>query len=361
MDRPEWAVDVPKGAVVTLWTEQKRSINDRRIKRDKHRKNKSGVKKKIKKKNPVTITVEHRYEVRKKETCTHLPQGCKTNVEVWTVVLKNGKKVKEFAHKPEVHKPSKKNRNAKKSKGGAVYLRVRINGQHHYLHVVCAYAFHSQRFASKVKVYDKRFRDRFEGDHLPDRRLRTKTGWCIAGWIEAVPNKDHTMRSTMLAEARLVEEVVDELLVEERKEEKDTKVEMLDATAALKALEKKHSLEELEKKKKAQWEALLLRKQIAEANLHQWRTEKQKRSLFDELVRSNLEFDIDPNNPYGGGRTHEEFLANPFLEYIFVDSGLPPRQALIAKCMQKVYRSKKKYANNEQKTKDELRKMASEM
>ena len=80
MHRPIGAVDVKKGKVVTLWTENRtKKVNDRSIRRNRYKNN--GVRRKIVKRK-IKIKESIRYEIRKLETTTRYKSGCRANVEV---------------------------------------------------------------------------------------------------------------------------------------------------------------------------------------------------------------------------------------------------------------------------------------
>ena len=255
------------------------------------------------------------------------------------MVVRNGVK-SEKKMKIRVRPPAKQ-RKRYKTPGyrEAPRLVVQIKHRQEYLHRMCAYAFHRKKYANNVKDYKEFKRKKFQGDHLCDYALNTKPEWCIAGWIEAVPAHVHKERTKELKEGRIADEVCNEIYDEEVAMEFEmqevyeaAEVASANLDKALASLAKK-SNGDLDARRLDLWARLCEKKANAEEIL-----EAQSRpTYFEALCNSELEFDIDVRTKEGGGPGRNPLQkpgdANPFIkQFLFVDSELPPRRALLARC-----------------------------
>jgi len=270
MDVPLHAVDVPDGSRVVFYETRPRRRQNRRSRGKKARSN--------------SALQQWKWEVRKvsdaKENYGH---GCKANVEVWKQTFRSGVLAKEtkVAISASASPPCYR-------------LRVQVDDRREYLHKIIAYAYHRDKFAGSCKSW-KQFKERYEGDHLPDRGLRTAPGWCIAGWVEAVTKVEHARRTRQLAHARAVQKQFAESEALNR------------AFERLRAKQPKGKSKKLDDLKRAH---KTIEKQVATGRA--------------VLLRRGLTWDIaDPD-------------WNPYVAVLFVElDNSTRRQALLASCDQK--------------------------
>lgn len=185
---------------------------------------------------------------------------------------------------------------------GAYRLRVMILGRREYLHRIVAYAFHRAQYAGAVRDFADFKSQGFQGDHLCDRRLREVPEWCYAGWIEAVPASVHRERTAQRGRAREVRSLAIDLERQARQ---------------AKALGKAFESLRAQKLRRTRGSA----KKLADLQ------KQHKRAAGVKSMLAGLTFDIDESNPHGGGVPGGQ---NPCLSWLFVDSGLTPRRALLA-------------------------------
>jgi len=103
-------------------------------------------------------------------------------------------------------------------KDGRHRLRCWVDGKRVYLQSVVAFAFHRKQLPANLSWEEYREGD-YQGDHLLDEDLQVEPGWCHAGWIEAIPTREHVMRTELRRTAvRMAKEFKDWKLKAERAE-----------------------------------------------------------------------------------------------------------------------------------------------